>query len=96
VRVMKCLSVPTEWNVGGVNVAARRILTTAGKVDFFSSYRGERAQIEEYSDLVWANTTLAITPKLFDILNPAPANNNELEDQRNQRRLRHIIMGNKI
>jgi len=93
---MKCLSVPTEWNVGVTNVAARRFPTTAEKVDFFSSYRGERAQIEEYSDLVWANTTLANTLKLFNILNPAPANNNELEDQNNQRRLRHIIMGNKI
>ena len=93
---MKCLSVPTEWNVGAANVAARRIPTAAGKVDFYSSYQGERAQIEEYSDLVWANTTLANTPKLFDTLDPVPTTTNELEAQRNQRRLRHIIMGSKI
>ena len=48
VRVMKCLSVPTEWDVGAATAAGRRIPTAAGKVDFFSSYTGERAQIEEY------------------------------------------------
>ena len=97
VRVMKCLSVPTEWNVGAANAAGRRIPTAAGKVDFFSSYTGERADIEAYSNLVWADTNYgADTPRYFDIFNVAPTNTGDLNALRHQRQLRHIIMGNKI
>ena len=97
VRIMKCLSVPTKWDVGAATVAGRRIPTAAGKVDFFSSYTGERADIEEYCNLVWSNTTFgANTPRYFDIFNTAPNNTADLSALRHQRQLRHIIMGNKI
>jgi len=35
VRVMKCLSVPTTWDVGAATAAGRRIPVAADKVDFF-------------------------------------------------------------
>ena len=97
VRVMKCLSVPTKWDVGAGNAVGRRIPIAAEKVDFFSSYQGEKAQIQEYCDLVWAITNYgADTPRYFDIFEVAPTNTGELNELRQQRQLRHIIMGSKI
>ena len=97
VRVMKCLSVPTEWDVGAGTAAGRRIPRAADKVDFFSSYQGDKSQIEMYCDLVWATSAHgASTPMYFDIFDTAPANTAELNALRQQRQLRHIIMGSKI
>jgi hypothetical protein len=97
VRVMKYLSIPTKWDVGAGNAAGGRIPIAAEKVNFFSSYQGEKSQIQEYCDLVWEITTYgANAPRYFDIFEVAPTNTGELNELRQQRQLRHIIMGSKI
>ena len=96
VRIMQCLNVPTLWNVGAGTAAERQTPIADGMVDFFSSFRGTRRKLQDYCDLVWASTNLTNTPRLFDIFPTAPTTTEELNDLRNQRRLRHIILGNKL
>ena len=96
VRIMQCLNVPTLWNVGAGTAAERRTPIAEGMVDFFSSFQGSRRELQDHCDLVWASTTLTNTPRLFDIFQTGPTTTEELNDLRNQRRLRHIILGNKL
>ena len=93
VRVIECLMIPTVWDVNAATPAGKRIVISDGIVDFFNSSQGEKAQVKEYSDLVWANTTLGNTQKYFCIFDTNPATTVELESRRNQRRLKHIMMG---
>ena len=95
-RLMECMSIPTEWDDGAGTAAARRVPTDEGKIDFFKSYQGTEEQIKEHCDRVWADTNVANTPKYFDTFATAPANNNELTALRNQRKLKHVMMGNKL
>ena len=54
-------------------------------------------QIEYYCDLVWLDSTFGDnTPNYFEIFVVAPTHTAELNMLKNHRRLRHIIMGNKI
>ena len=94
---MECMSVPTGWNDEAGTAAAKRIPTEEGKIDFFKSYQGTEEQIKEHCERVWASTTYgANTPKYFDIFATAPTNTNELTALRNQRKLKHVMMGNKL
>jgi len=61
------------------------------------SYQGDKTQLQEYCDLVWAQTTFGNnTPRYFDVFDVAPTTTDELDRLRQQRQLCHIIMGNKI
>ena len=66
-RIMKCLNVPTLWNEGAGTVTERRTPIADGMVDFFSSFRGTRKELQDHCDLVWASINLTSTLRLFDI-----------------------------
>ena len=63
----------------------------------FRRTKEKEHRLKAYCNLVWADTAFgADTPKYFDIFDVAPMNLAQLNALRQQRRLCHIIMGNKI
>lgn len=81
--------IPIEWVAGGT-ATARRVPTQEGMIDIFNSNLCMKNQLTAYCDLVWS------TPKYFDIFDTAPSNNAELNELRNKRKLKHVMLGNKI
>ena len=95
VRVMECLKIPTEWVTTG-NVAARRDPIEAKKINIFSSNLCTKDQLSAYCDLVWSAANLGDTTKYFDNFETAPTTTVELQAVRNKRRLKHVMLGNKL
>ena len=95
VRVMECLQIPTEWVAGG-NIAARRIPVAAKKIDIFHSNLCTRDQLNAYCDMVWSAANLGDTTKYFDVFDTAPTSTADLEAVRNKRKLKHVMLGNKL
>ena len=95
VRLMECLKIPTEWVADG-NVAARRAPILAKKIDIFHSNLCTRDQLSVYCDLVWSQTNLGNTSKLFEVFAEPPTSTVELEAVRNKRKLKHVMLGTKL
>ena len=100
-RLMGCLGIPTEWDATPGNTAAaraaRRVPTVEGIVNIFDSHRIERNRVEHYCDLVWSNSNFGNdTPQYFTRFSTAPTNQADLDNYRQQRRLRHVMMGQMI
>ena len=100
-RSMICFMVPTMWDDTPGNTAAartaRRMPIEDKMVNIFKTHRIDREKVVEYSDLVWANTGFGNnTPKYFARLDPVPTSDDTLDDVRDQRKLKHVILGQKI
>ena len=94
--MMECLSIPTKWVAGGT-VAQKRVPRADSKVDIFNSNLCTTDQLKAYCDLVWSESTYgANTPKYFDIFDTAPTNTFELDEYRNKRKLKHVMLGTKL
>ena len=65
-----------------------------GEIDLFESNKVTKRQIEEYTTLVWEDTSSgADTPKYFKAFGAAPTDTAELNKLRNGRKLKHIMLG---
>ena len=54
-------------------------------------------QVNAHCDLVWSDSDYgADTPNYFKTFSPLPTNNNELDAMRNQTKIRHVMLGNKL
>jgi hypothetical protein len=95
VRVMECLKIPTEWVASG-GVAEWRVPIMAKIIDIFHSNLCTIDQLNAYCDLVWSQSNIGNTHKLFDIFNTAPTSTVELVALRNRRKLKHMMLGNKL
>ena len=96
VRLMECLSIPTKWVAGGT-AAQKRVPIEDSKVDIFNSNLCTTDQLKAYCDLVWSESTWGVnTPKYFDVFDTAPSNTVELNELRNKRRLKHVMLGTKL
>ena len=66
-------------------------------VHIFESNKVTKDELEEYVNLVWANTDHGYdTPKYFKNFSTVPSDKGELDTLRNQQRQKHIMLGNKI
>ena len=65
-------------------------------VDIFKSNQVSQDKVKEYVELVWSDTSLGDTTKLFDHFETPPDSTNGLNTLRNNRRLKHIMLGNKL
>ena len=95
VRLMECLNIPTEWVAGGT-IAARRVPILQSKIDTFQSNLCTKDQLSAYCELVWSQSSLGDTTRLFDVFDTAPTSTVELEALRNKRRLKHVMLGAKL
>jgi len=91
IKAMECLMIGTAWVVTSPQPSQL--------LDLFENKNIKKEQIKEHCDLVWANTDHASTPRYFRTFTAptvAPTDDATLNDARNQRKLRHVMMGNKI
>ena len=100
-RSMICFMIPTKWDTtpgnGATARAARRMPIEADVVNIFNTHRIPQDKVIQYSDLVWDNTVFGNpTSNYFARFNPVPTTDDELNEYRNQRRLKHVILGQKI
>ena len=100
-RLMQCLKIPTEWDQTPGNStaarAARRKPTVDGLQNIFFSHQVKRNNVSYYFSLVWANTTIGVnTPQYFARFATVPADQSALDTKRQQRRLRHVMLGRTI
>ena len=90
-RTMEAMVVNTEWTTG------TRTPDASGTVNIFKSNQATREEVETHCVLVWSNSTFGNnTPRYFADFQATPSNTTELNSLRNQRKLKHVIMGSKI
>jgi len=66
-------------------------------VDIFKSNKATSEEIQKHCDMVWDNLAFGVdTPRYFDIFDTAPTNTATLDGERNERKLKHAMMGNKL
>ena len=96
-RVMEALEISTKWNESASNEEERKLPTVGGIVDSFKSKQVSPEQVRAHSELVWGTTSFGTnTPKYFKLFPNPPTNTIELENERNKRRLKHVMLGWKI
>ena len=96
-RTMEALAINTEWSPGGETDAAKRVPVKEGSINIFESNKASKEAIEEYSNLVWADTDFgASMPKYFMEFDIAPADKASLDALRNKQKQKHVMLGNKI
>ena len=94
-RMMEALEISREWDDLATAVENRRLVTST--VDIFKTNKVAREEVLEHCSLVWAATSHGNdTPKYFKRFESVPTDTAELNKARNQRRLKHVMMGNKI
>ena len=94
---MEAFEICTEWDTKASDAAAKRIPTTEGTIDIFTSNRATSEQIQAHCDLVWSTSTFgADTPKHCSKFGTAPIDDQTLEGLRNGRQLKHVMMGKKL
>lgn len=90
-RVMEAMEVNTRWTPG------TRAPEATGLINIFKSNQATREQVEYHCNLVWSDSTFGNnTSRYFHEFADNPTNTNELQDLRNRRKLKHVIMGSKI
>ena len=94
-RMMESLRIPTSWPATG-SASEKRTPLATGMIDIFKSHRIDQQKVKEYSAMVWSDSMLGSTTELFDIFDPVPTSINELNTLRNNRRLKHVMLGNKV
>ena len=96
-RTMDALKINTKWVAGGDIDATKRDPLQEGEIDLFESNKVTKRQIEEYTALVWEDTSFgADTPKYFKAFGTAPTDTAELNKLRNARKLKHVMLGHQL
>ena len=95
IRVLDTLLIPTTWNTSNVNVEGQRLHT---KQEWWICSRTINCQnkIRAKSELVWTDTTFGSnTPKHYKISVTPPTDDTTLVVERNNMKLKHVIMDKK-
>ena len=96
-RVMEALEISTSWDSTASDTEAKKQPTTDGIIDSFRSKQLTQDQVRAHSELVWSDTAYGLdTPKYFKRFSSLSISSNDLVEARNHRRLKHVMMGNKI
>ena len=96
-RIMEALDVATKWDKSGSSTEGKRIPTEAGMVNLFDSNKATKEQVKYHCALVWSDSSFGIsTSDYFARFGMAPTNTDELNTKWNDRRLKHVILGQKI
>ena len=96
VRLMECMTIPTEWPTTGT-AEQKRVPTEEGMIDIFNSNLCTVDELEDYCDLVWSTSAYGnATAWYFDRFDTAPTNTNQLNKLRNKRQLKHVMLGKKL
>ena len=91
------MKVATEWDTNGSMAAAKKFHSQEGMVDIFKSKKSTSKEIEKHCNMVWDNSVFGVdTPRYFNISDTALTNMATLDGERNERKLKHVMMGNKL
>ena len=94
---MKALKITIEWDTKGSTDEANRIPTQEGMVNIFKSNKATSKEIQKHFDMVWNISAFGSdTPRYFDIFDTAPTDTASLDDKCNARKLKHVMMDNKL
>ena len=96
-RVMEALSISVQWNDNASSANERMRVHKNGIVDVFSSNKVTKEQVLAHSNLVWSDLPHGHQDlKHFQSFTTDPADDAELNEARNKRRLKHVMMGQMI
>ena len=91
-RMMEIYRIPTVWEATTPSNP-----TLEGMVNLFESNAATKEQVKAQADKVWEETTHgADTPKYFKIFGTKPTNDDELDEARNNTKLKHAMAGSSI
>ena len=94
---MEALQIPTEWDSSASNVNNKRLPIQESNIDIFRSHKATEEHVIHYCDLVWVSTPHGTaTPEYFSRFSTPPTSNDDLNQLRNTRKLKHLILGKKI
>ena len=97
VRVMEALQIATKWNDSASTAEEKKKVTPDGMVDLFSTNKIAREEVVAHCDRVWDNSAHGHpSQKDFQVFTTAPTNDAELNEARNHRRLKHVMMGHMV
>ena len=66
-------------------------------VDIFKSNKATSKEIHKHCDMVWDNLVFGVnSPKYFGIFDTALTDTTTLDGERNERILKHVMIGNKL
>ena len=91
VRVMETLMITTIWDSSNVDPEAKKLPKKTGIVNMFTSTNLTKEQVKVKSELVWEDTTFINTPKYFKIFGTNPTDDDTLNTERNNVKLKHVI-----
>ena len=91
------MKVATEWDTNGSMAAAKKFHSQEGMVDIFKSNKATSKEIQKHCNIVWDSSIFGVdTPRYFDIFDTVPIDTATLHGERNERKLKHVMMGNKL
>ena len=97
VRVMEALQIATKWNDSASTAEEKKKVTPDGMVDLFSTNKIAREEVVAHCDRVWDDSAHGHpSQKDFQAFTTAPTNDAELNEARNHRRLKHVMMGHMV
>ena len=96
-RVMEALEITTEWDISASDTEDQKMPTAEGTINSFRSKQLTKEEVLAHVELVWPPTPHGTaTPRYFKRFTSSPTTTDELEKERNQRRLKHVMMGWKL
>ena len=92
---MKVLKIATEWDTKGSTDESKRPPTQEGMVDIFKYNKATRKEIQKHCEMVCSTLTFGSdTPRYFNVFDTATIDTASLDDERNTRKLKNVMMGN--
>ena len=96
-RIMEALEVCIAWGKGAETAEGERIPEKDGIVNIFKSIKVSSDTIVKHYDVICATTAFGLaTAEYFKWFTKATTNTATLEAERNSRRLKHVMLGNKL
>ena len=97
IRVMGVLEIGVQWKDDAQTVEEKRLLKEGGSVNILQSNQATREQVLNHSNRVWSESTYGEdTPRYYRNFQPIPTNSDGLQKERNNTRLKHVMMGAKL
>ena len=86
-----------DWDASATTLEDQRKVTFDGIVDAFATNKVTREQVVQHCDRVWESITHNDPSyKEFKIYTTSPSDDTTLNESRNRRRLKHVMMGQMI
>ena len=96
-RVMQALQIATKWKDDASTTEEQQKVAPNGTTNLFSSNKVDRTEVVSHCDRVWCDLAFG-DPSLkdFQTFTRDPRNDTELNEARNHRRLKHVMMGQMV